>query len=109
MTVNNLYPDRFIFNREIDEKENIYKKAYSNILTDCIVCINGKNIHCKGRLNLFTRKGKSKFGEELGIYFKIEAIVDSYKSESVHNVVEVYLPKEKGIDFLTQALTYIKK
>ena len=103
------YIDNFVFNEEIDSKGNRYKKAYSNKLISCIICIDGKNIECTGRFNMFTRSANNNFKEELGIYFKIEDICNTYKTLSKHEVVEFYIDKEIGIKFIDGALKHFKQ
>jgi len=103
------YPQKPIFNEAEDAKGNKYKKAYSNIVGDCVVTVRGKNLHFKGRSNLFMRDGKSKFGDELCFYFKIEKLESEYETTSKHECVEFYLPKEFGLEFLENAIKHFKE
>ena len=104
----NNYPDRFIFNEEKDQEGNTYKKAYSNHQTNCVLTFKGTNTVFSGRPCIFTRKGASKFGKELGFYFKIDKKTDTYPTNTPHDVVEFYMPEEKAIEFLEQALAHFK-
>jgi len=103
------YPDKVILNVEKDNKNRIYLKAYSNKKTSCILSYHGTNKLFNGRLNLFLRKGNSKFGDEIGIYFKIADLKETYSTTSKHNVIECYLPAEFGINFLKKAINYFEK
>ena len=102
-------PNIFVFNENTDDKGNTYKNAYSNKETSCIICINGKNTLVRGKLKLFARKGKSGFGEELGVVFHITEKHEEYPSSSSQEVVEMYLPLPIGIDFLEKTIKHLKE
>jgi hypothetical protein len=101
-------PDKFVFNRNNDIKGRLYMNGYPNILSNCNVGINGKNMAFKGKPKIFTRHGESEFGEELVFSFLIEKPITEYKINSKHNVLEFYLPKDKGIQFLKEYIAFLE-
>jgi len=102
------YLETFVFGEQTDARGNKFKKAYSNIVIPCVISINGKNTLVNGRLNLFERKGESKFGDEIGIAFNIEEIKEEYPSNSKHQTIEFYLGSDEGMRFLQMALNHFK-
>lgn len=102
-------PDKFIFVNNVDGQGRTYFNGYPNIKTNAIFCNNGVNLEFSGKPNVFTRVGESVFGEELVFSFLIEKENKEYKASSKHNVMEFYLPKDKGIEFLEELLKKLKE
>jgi hypothetical protein len=98
----------FVFNKEVDNKENIFVKCFSNIETNAVVSINGKNIVVKGNPKISARIGNSKFGNELLFEFLIKEKISEYDSHSTYKSLEYYLPLEEGIKFLEESLLFLK-
>jgi len=102
-------PDRFIFQENKDTKGKRFLNGYPNIRTNCNVAFKDKNMVFKGKPKIFVRNGESEFGEEIGFSFLIEGVITDYKVNSIHDCVEFYLPKDKGIQFLKEFIKFLEE
>lgn len=101
-------PDFFVFTTNSDKTGNSYFNCYSNVITNCNLVLNDKNIVFSGKPKLFVRTENKHFEKEFVFSFLIETKKHEYNVNSEHQVIEFYLPVEKGIEFLEQSLAYLK-
>lgn len=104
------YPNKHIFNNIKDEKGNTFFNGYVNKETTGVLSYQGKNLVFKGNPKIVIRTGdKSIFGEELIIELKILEVIKGYKQNTNHDTMEIYFPKNEGIEFLKEFIKEYEK
>lgn len=79
-----------------DMRGNKFKHVGTDIQTEANICSGGTNTELSGKVNLSVRDGKSKFGKQIIVQFKVEKEGVPYKSSSNWDKhLEVYLPVDK--------------
>lgn len=99
--------DRPVYTKVSDKQGRTYKIAYSNLPSEAIDATGGKIVVLGGEPSIFVREGNSKHGEQL-VFCLEHAVVKEVKDKSgVGKVLEMYLPKEFGLEFLFNAVKYL--
>lgn len=101
------YPDRVVVATTKDSDGHDFLNVFSNQETTCVVSFNGKNLVLRGKLKIAVRKGASAFGNEVVFSFLVSDQLREYNGKSPENTVEMYLPEERGIEFLQKAVEVI--
>jgi hypothetical protein len=73
-----------------------------------IVAIDGKNIEIPVRPNITARHGESKYGDELVVQLVVVGEPREYPKKSPEKHIEFYLPKEFGIKFLKDTISFFE-
>lgn len=91
-----------------DSEGRIYKHAYSNKDSDAVIGIGEEYQVLKGQPEMYVRHGPSKFGEQLVLCFNVDEIGVTLPKKGARDLIEFYLPLEFGLDYLEQAVKYLK-
>ena len=102
-------PNKPVFTITTDDQGRKYYVAYSNKETNTILCRSGVNHQYRGNSKLIVRVGDSKFDDEFILAFNIHEKTKTYLANSKHDVIEIYFPKERGIEFFKNALEHFEK
>jgi len=98
---------------DTDNQGHKFLKAFANIPASAVISLKemGKNLIVRGNFKLSIRIGKSKFGQE--VIFELLRFQDVKVEEALknthHDSVEIYLPQERGILFLEEAIDKINE
>lgn len=106
--LNQEYPDNPVFAKNKDKNGNTYLNCYANKETTAIVSVGEKNHVFSGNPSISFRKGNSKFGEEFILHFLVKEIKETYDKNTGHKRIEIYLPKDFGLQFLQDSINFIK-
>lgn len=87
-----------------DATGKVYKNYYFDNKTDGLLAFKQKILNFKGLPKIVIRNGSSKYGEQMIFQFLIDGEFELTDKRTKHNTLEIYFPKEAGIDFLKQVI-----
>jgi len=91
-----------------DNKGRIYHHIGGDVVSTGIICNEGTNTHCEGKLNLALRNGESKFGDEIIFQLIIDKVVQKYSAVSPLNHLEIYFSRENAVEMFEKMLEILK-
>ena len=106
------YPSEPIFTQKVDKEGREYFTAYSNTQGFCCISIgkrDGKNYIFEGNPKINYRKGDSIFGNEIFFEILIKEKKEVTPKKTDYDSVEIYMPFDKGIEFLERTVRFFKK
>lgn len=103
------YPDIPVFAKNIDKKGRRYFTAYSNKTSNAVIHLGDKNTIIEGNPKIRLRLGESEFGEEFVFELLRTGKITQTPKNSKYDSVEIYLPKDFGLDFFERALAFFKR
>jgi len=106
------YPKKPVYTKNQDEQGRDYYVGYSNTQGFCSINIGNKGENAnwvyEGNPKITYRKGESKHGPEIFFELLVSKFVEKRVKNTNHNSIEIYMPYEKGIEFLKRALLYFE-
>lgn len=105
------YPQKPVFTKKIDKVSREYFTAYSNKQGFACISIgeeDGNNYIYEGNPKINYRKGDSKFGAEIIFELLVKGLKEKTPKRTKYESIEIYMPYEKGIEFLESAIKYFK-
>lgn len=98
-----------IFTKSNDNEGRTYITAYAHPNSQAVVSIGEKNVIIDGTVKLELRVGKSQFGEQIIFSFIRDGKIELTKRRTKFDIIEFYLPKELGIDFIKKAVEHFEQ
>ena len=93
-----------------DKNNRIYKKVFSNIETEGVICIDKKNDAFAIKPNFSIRKGESKFGDQAIMQNVIIKKLDNYTAVSPLDHSEVYFKLNNAtLEFFEEIVNLLKE
>lgn len=99
--------DRPIFTKVKDLAGREYKIAYSNMPAEAVVATDEHKAVYTGEPSVFLRLGDSQHGEQLVLCLEHAKLKVVEPKKGVGRVIEIYLPKEFGLEWLQNAVSYL--